>query len=72
MVLDGESFRIDIERATWGDTGKSLHVVWRDRPHPRRGPLAADYNRSGVPLIEIVTKPIEGTGAQAPEVARRT
>ncbi|MEI6254055.1 MAG: Asp-tRNA(Asn)/Glu-tRNA(Gln) amidotransferase subunit GatB, partial [Mycobacteriaceae bacterium] len=29
-----------------------------------------DVNRAGVPLIEIVTKPIEGTGERAPEVAR--
>ena len=27
-------------------------------------------NRAGVPLIEIVTKPIEGAGERAPEVAR--
>jgi aspartyl-tRNA(Asn)/glutamyl-tRNA(Gln) amidotransferase subunit B len=28
-----------------------------------------DYNRAGVPLVEIVTRPITGTGARAPEVA---
>ena len=30
-----------------------------------------DYNRAGIPLVEIVTKPIEGTGADAPAAARR-
>jgi aspartyl-tRNA(Asn)/glutamyl-tRNA(Gln) amidotransferase subunit B len=29
-----------------------------------------DYNRAGIPLVEIVTKPVAGTGANAPEVAR--
>ena len=29
-----------------------------------------DYNRAGIPLIEIVTKPILGAGEKAPEVAR--
>jgi aspartyl-tRNA(Asn)/glutamyl-tRNA(Gln) amidotransferase subunit B len=71
VVLDGESFRIDIERAHMEeDTGKSLHVGGATgRIHGADYSLL-DYNRSGVPLIEIVTKPIEGTGAKAPEVAR--
>ena len=71
VVLDGESFLIDIERAHMEeDTGKSLHVGGATgRIHGADYSLL-DYNRSGVPLIEIVTKPIEGTGAKAPEVAR--
>jgi aspartyl-tRNA(Asn)/glutamyl-tRNA(Gln) amidotransferase subunit B len=52
------------------DTGKSLHVGGATgRIHGAEYSLL-DYNRSGIPLIEIVTKPVEGTGAQAPEVAR--
>jgi aspartyl-tRNA(Asn)/glutamyl-tRNA(Gln) amidotransferase subunit B len=71
VVLDGEIFRIDIERAHMEeDTGKSLHIGGATgRIHGADYSLL-DYNRSGVPLIEIVTKPIEGTSARAPEVAR--
>jgi aspartyl-tRNA(Asn)/glutamyl-tRNA(Gln) amidotransferase subunit B len=71
VVLDGQIFRIGIERAHMEeDTGKSLHVGGATgRIHGAEYSLL-DYNRSGVPLIEIVTKPVEGTGAQAPEVAR--
>ncbi len=29
------------------------------------------YNRAGVPLVEIVTRPIEGAGERAPEVAAK-
>ena len=29
-----------------------------------------DYNRAGIPLVEVVTKPVPGTGALAPAVAR--
>src|SRR5699024_7858575 len=42
--------------------------------HPGRihGATASlvDCNRAGIPLIEIVTKPIEGAGERAPEIAR--
>jgi aspartyl-tRNA(Asn)/glutamyl-tRNA(Gln) amidotransferase subunit B len=71
VEVDGETYRIGIERAHMEeDTGKSLHVGGATgRIHGAIGSLL-DYNRAGVPLIEIVTKPIEGTGAKAPEVAR--
>jgi aspartyl-tRNA(Asn)/glutamyl-tRNA(Gln) amidotransferase subunit B len=71
VEVDGQTYRIGIERAHMEeDTGKSLHVGGSTgRIHGADYSLL-DYNRSGVPLIEIVTKPIEGTGPKAPEVAR--
>ena len=71
VEVDGRTYRIEIERAHMEeDTGKSLHVGGATgRIHGADHSLL-DYNRSGVPLIEIVTKPIEGAGDKAPEVAR--
>ena len=68
---DGSAFTVGIERAHMEeDTGKSLHVGGATgRIHGASHSLL-DYNRAGVPLIEIVTKPIVGAGARAPEVAR--
>jgi aspartyl-tRNA(Asn)/glutamyl-tRNA(Gln) amidotransferase subunit B len=68
---DGEVIRVEIERAHMEeDTGKSLHVGGATgRIHGAEHSLL-DYNRAGVPLIEIVTKMIPGTKERAPEVAR--
>ncbi|WP_434439829.1 Asp-tRNA(Asn)/Glu-tRNA(Gln) amidotransferase subunit GatB [Lentzea sp. E54] len=68
---DGEVIRVEIERAHMEeDTGKSLHVGGATgRIHGAEHSLL-DYNRAGVPLIEIVTKMIPGTRERAPEVAR--
>jgi len=69
--VDGETVRVEIERAHMEeDTGKSLHVGGATgRIHGASHSLV-DYNRAGIPLIEIVTKPIEGTGVRAPAVAK--
>jgi aspartyl-tRNA(Asn)/glutamyl-tRNA(Gln) amidotransferase subunit B len=71
QLEDGEIFRVQIERAHMEeDTGKSLHVGGATgRIHGASHSLL-DYNRAGIPLIEIVTKPIEGAGERAPEVAK--
>ena len=63
--------RVGIERVHMEeDTGKSLHVGGATgRIHGADYSLV-DYNRAGIPLVEIVTKPITGTGALAPLVAR--
>ncbi len=65
------SFRVGIERVHLEeDTGKSLHVGGATgRIHGADYSLV-DYNRAGIPLVEIVTKPVDGTGALAPLVAR--
>jgi len=71
VEIDGETVRIGIERVHLEeDTGKSLHVGGSTgRIHGADHSLV-DYNRAGIPLVEIVTRPIEGTGAKAPDVAR--
>ena len=63
--------RVEIERVHMEeDTGKTLHVGGATgRIHGADHSLV-DYNRAGIPLMEIVTKPIEGAGADAPAVAR--
>ncbi len=68
---DGSTFRVQIERAHMEeDAGKNTHVGGEGgRIHGATYSLV-DYNRAGVPLVEIVTRPIEGAGARAPEVAR--
>ncbi|WP_205474859.1 Asp-tRNA(Asn)/Glu-tRNA(Gln) amidotransferase subunit GatB [Nocardioides sp. SYSU D00038] len=71
VEVEGETFRVEIERAHMEeDTGKSLHVGGATgRIHGADHSLV-DYNRAGIPLIEIVTRPIVGAGAKAPAVAR--
>ncbi len=71
LGYEEETYRIGIERAHMEeDTGKSQHVGGTTgRIHGASHSLL-DYNRSGIPLIEIVTKPIEVPPAIAPAVAR--
>ncbi len=52
------------------DTGKLTHLGSDTGRIEGATTSLLDYNRAGVPLIEIVTKPIEGTGERAPEIAR--
>ena len=67
---DGEIFRVEIERAHMEeDAGKNTHVGATGRLQGADYSLV-DYNRAGIPLVEIVTKPITGAGERAPEVAR--
>ncbi|MYV99682.1 Asp-tRNA(Asn)/Glu-tRNA(Gln) amidotransferase subunit GatB [Streptomyces sp. SID3343] len=69
--VEGKTWRVEIERAHMEeDTGKSLHMGGATgRIHGADYSLL-DYNRCGIPLIEIVTKPIEGAGELAPLIAK--
>jgi aspartyl-tRNA(Asn)/glutamyl-tRNA(Gln) amidotransferase subunit B len=71
VEVDGETYRVEIERVHLEeDTGKNLHVGGATgRIHGADYSLV-DFNRAGIPLVEIVTRPIPGAGAKAPEVAR--
>src|ERR671929_374885 len=71
VEFEGEIVRIGIERVHLEeDTGKTLHIGGSTgRIHGATESLV-DYNRAGIPLVEIVTKPVPGTGAKAPAVAR--
>lgn len=67
---DGSIFRVPIERAhVEDDAGKNTHVGGADGRIEGADHSLVDYNRAGVPLIEIVTKPITGIGERASEIA---
>jgi aspartyl-tRNA(Asn)/glutamyl-tRNA(Gln) amidotransferase subunit B len=71
VAIGGHTFRVGIERVHLEeDTGKSLHIGGATgRIHGAEYSLV-DYNRAGIPLVEVVTKPITGTGELAADVAR--
>lgn len=65
VSVDGETRRVGIERAHMEeDTGKSTHVGAGGRIHAAQSTLL-DFNRSGVPLVEIVSKPDIRSAAEA-------
>ncbi|HSJ27405.1 MAG TPA: Asp-tRNA(Asn)/Glu-tRNA(Gln) amidotransferase subunit GatB [Acidimicrobiia bacterium] len=69
--VDGDSVRVGIERAHQEeDTGKSIHVGDGGRIHSATETLL-DFNRSGVPLVEIVSKPDIRSPAQAKAYAQQ-
>jgi aspartyl-tRNA(Asn)/glutamyl-tRNA(Gln) amidotransferase subunit B len=71
VLVGGETVRVGIERVHLEeDTGKSLHVGGATGRIQGAEYSLVDYNRAGIPLVEIVTKPVPGTGFLAPEVAR--
>ncbi len=67
---DGSFFTVPIERAHMEeDAGKNTHIGGADGRIEGADHSLVDYNRAGVPLVEIVSRPIEGAGERAPEVA---
>ena len=69
-VPSGKTFTVNIERAHMEeDAGKLTHVGGATGRIQGAEYSLVDYNRAGVPLVEIVTKPVFGAGAEAPELA---
>jgi hypothetical protein len=69
-LTDGTVFEVPIERAHMEeDAGKLTHVGGSTGRIQGAEYSLVDYNRAGVPLVEIVTKPIFGAEHRAPELA---
>jgi aspartyl-tRNA(Asn)/glutamyl-tRNA(Gln) amidotransferase subunit B len=70
-LADGRTFTIEIERAHMEeDAGKLTHVGGATGRIQGAEYSLVDYNRAGVPLVEIVTKMITGAEKDAPELAK--
>ena len=68
---DGTLWEVPIERAHMEeDAGKLTHVGGHTGRIQGAEYSLVDYNRAGVPLVEIVTKPIEGADHRAGELGR--
>src|SRR6187431_1119949 len=69
-LSDGTTVTVPIERAHMEeDAGKLTHVGGSTGRIQGAEYSLVDYNRAGVPLVEIVTKPIFGAEHSAPELA---
>jgi aspartyl-tRNA(Asn)/glutamyl-tRNA(Gln) amidotransferase subunit B len=70
-LASGKTVTVEIERAHMEeDAGKLTHVGGATGRIQGAEYSLVDYNRAGVPLVEIVTKMINGTEADAPEVGK--
>ncbi|HOA86642.1 MAG TPA: Asp-tRNA(Asn)/Glu-tRNA(Gln) amidotransferase subunit GatB [Microbacteriaceae bacterium] len=70
-LAGGDIVTIPIERAHMEeDAGKLTHVGGATGRIQGAEYSLVDYNRAGVPLVEIVTKPIFGAEERAPELAK--
>ncbi|GAA2991237.1 aspartyl-tRNA(Asn)/glutamyl-tRNA(Gln) amidotransferase subunit B [Microbacterium terrae] len=70
-LADGTIVEIPIERAHMEeDAGKLTHMGGSTGRIQGAEYSLVDYNRAGVPLVEIVTKPIMGAEHRAPEIAK--
>ncbi|MFL1999345.1 MULTISPECIES: Asp-tRNA(Asn)/Glu-tRNA(Gln) amidotransferase subunit GatB [unclassified Microbacterium] len=70
-LADGTLVRVPIERAHMEeDAGKLTHVGGATGRIQGAEYSLVDYNRAGVPLVEIVTKPIYGGEHRSPEIAK--
>jgi aspartyl-tRNA(Asn)/glutamyl-tRNA(Gln) amidotransferase subunit B len=70
-LADGRTFQISIERAHMEeDAGKLTHIGGATGRIQGADYSLVDYNRAGVPLVEIVTNIIFGAEKDAPELAK--